>query len=341
MSGRSGRIATARGVAVARHANESSSLGYGLEELKFLRSFADARNLGAKFAYKLALRRSASSGRAPAVPPSIQIEPTNICNLRCTTCPGARSPYPRGFMDMGLFEKIISQASRVGVKRVHLYLRGEPLLHPGIFEMVALSKSKGLAVHLTTNGTKLTPERSAGLFASGVTSADQLTVSFLGHSKESHEATMVGVDHDLVVENIRELMRLRGRLRANGPVVEVILNAPPENQHESEDFLKFWRGKVDHARLGRISVEFQEYGRDAVNALKRTQPCNGTLERMPVFWDGKVPQCNGDFDGEWILGDLSTDLIADVWNCDRLREVRRLQREGRLDTLPGCLHCDM
>lgn len=324
-----------------RRANPSSSLGYALEELKLLRSFADVRIFGAKVAYKAELMRAYSSGIAPSVPPSIQIEPTNLCNLRCTTCPGARSASPRGYMDMGLFEKIVSEASEIGVRRVHLYLRGEPLLHPQILDMVALAKSKGLAVHITTNGTKLTRERSAGLLATGVNSADQLTVSFLGHSKESHEATMVGVDHDLVVGNVMEFIRLREERRVNGSVVEVTLNAPPENQHEAEDFLEFWRGKVDHARLGRISVEFQEYGTDAVDSLRRTQPCNGTLERMPVFWDGRVPQCNGDFDGKWILGDLHTDSITDLWNCDRLQEVRRLHRERRFVQLPDCLHCDM
>jgi organic radical activating enzyme len=330
------------GDGVTRRANQSDSLRYGLEELKFLRSFADVKILGAKVAYKLSMQEDRSApGVAPAVPPSVQIEPTNLCNLRCTTCPGARSGSPRGYMEMGLFEKVVSEAAEIGVKRIHLYLRGEPTLHPKIFEMIAFTKSKGLPVHLTTNGTTLTPERGAELLATGVNSADQLTVSFLGHSKQSHEATMVGIDHDLVVGNIVELMRLRKELHVNGPVVETILNAPPENEHESEAFLRFWRGKVDHARLGEISVEFQEYGRDAVNTVRRTHPCNGILERMPVFWNGQVPQCNGDFEGQWMLGDLNTDSIAGLWNCERLQEVRRIHREGQLEELPACLHCDL
>lgn len=325
-----------------RHADASTSIRYGLEELKFLRSFEDLRILREKVAYKLpTLRNDTVAGRAPLVPPSVQIEPTNLCNLRCVTCPGARSPFPRGFMDMDLFERIVSEAAGIGVKRIHLYLRGEPTLHPRIFEMIAFIKSKRLPVHLTTNGTTLTPDRSAQLLSAGVNSADQLTVSFLGHSKESHEAAMVGIDHDLVVRNIIELVRLRKRLHVNGPVVETILNAPPENEHESEAFLRFWRGKVDHARLGEISIEFQEYGRDVVNAVRRDHPCNGILERMPVFWNGQVPQCNGDFGGEWMLGDLNTDSIVDLWNGERLEEVRRIHREGQLEKLPGCLHCDL
>jgi len=244
-------------------------------------------------------------------------------------------------MDFDLFQKIVSEAADIGVKRIHLYLRGEPTLHPKIFDMIAFTKSKGLPVHMTTNGTTLTQERSAQLLQTGVNSADQLTISILGHSKESHEATMVGIDHDRVVQNIIELMNLRKKLRVNGPVVETIFNAPPENQHETRDFLRFWRGKVDHAREGDFSIEFKEYGTDAVNAVIRTDPCNGIYERLLVCWDGQVPQCNGDFDGELIIGDLKTDSIADTWNCERLQAIRRIHETRQLHDLPMCLHCDL
>jgi hypothetical protein len=315
----SGCVAVGVKMAVKRGANASNSLGYGIEELKFLRSFADVRRLGAKVAYKWRTREGREAlGRVGPVPPSMQIEPTNLCNLRCITCPGARSATPRGYMDMDLFEKIISEAAQIGVKRIHLYLRGEPTLHPKILEMIASIKAKGLAVHLVTNGTRLTPEFAAGLLAAGVNNADQLTVSILGHSKASHEATMVGIDHDAVVRNITGLMNLRKELRVNGPVVEVLFNAPPQNQHESDDFLDFWHGKVDHARLGSYSIEW-----------------------MTVFWNGLVAQCNGDVDGDFAIGDLNADPITDVWNCERLRKVREAHRTGQLDEFPGCLHCDL
>lgn len=323
-------------------ANASNSLGYGLEELKFLRSFADFKRLAAKVAYKWRTREGREAlGRVGPVPPSLQIEPTNLCNLRCITCPGSRIETPRGYMDMGLFERILSEAASIGVKRIHLYLRGEPTLHPKIIEMIASIKAKGLAFHLVTNGTKLTPEFSRALLAAGVDNADQLTVSILGHSKASHEATMVGVDHDAVVRNVTGFMSLRKELRVNGPVVEVLFNAPPQNQHESDAFLEFWHGKVDHARLGSYSVEFQEYKRDAVNSLVRTEPCNAVIERMTVFWNGQVAQCNGDIDGDFTIGDLATDPIKEVWACERLQRVRQAHRTGQLEDFPGCLHCDL
>ncbi|HEY5482864.1 MAG TPA: radical SAM/SPASM domain-containing protein [Propionibacteriaceae bacterium] len=325
---------------MARRPGESDSLRYGLEELKFLRSFEDLRILSAKVAYKRP-RKLEALGASPWVPPSLQIEPTNVCNLRCTTCPGARSSFPKGHMDVGLFENIISEASEIGVKRIHLFLRGEPTLHPGIYEMIRFTKSKGLGVHLTTNGTRLTPEKSAELLDSGVDSADQLTISFIGHSKESHEATMVGVDHDLVIRNVIELLRLRKELGANGPVIETILNPTPETQHETQEFLRFWRGKVDHARIGGISIAFQEYKREGDAAVRRSSLCHYIFDRMPVLWNGQVPQCNMDFDGERMVGDLNKDSIMDTWNSEQMQTVRRIHLAGQFERLPLCLHCDM
>lgn len=325
---------------MARRPGASDSVRYGIEELKFLRSLDDLRILRAKVAYKRP-RKLGNPRTAPAVPPSLFVEPTNVCNLRCTTCPSAKSSSQRGFMDAGLFQGIISEASEIGVKRIHLFLRGEPLLHPRIFEMIAFIKSKGLPMHLTTNGTRLSPEGGAELLATGVNSADQVTISFLGHSKEGHEATMVGVDHDRVVQNIIELLRLRKQLGVNGPVIETILNPTRETRDEAEEFLRFWRGKADHARLGGISIAFRDHKTEGVNALRRSAPCTQVLERMPVTWDGQVPQCNVDFDGDRIVGDLNKDSITDVWNGEPLQTVRRIHAEGQFDELPDCLHCDM
>jgi len=93
--------------------------------------------------------------------------------------------------------------------------------------------------------------------------------------------------------------------------------------------------------LGDISIEFQEYGTDAVNVVTRTTPCTGIFERLLVAWDGTVPQCNGDFDCKEILGDLHTDSIKGIWLGERLQMLRRIHREGQIETVPMCLHCDM
>ena len=99
-----------------------------IEELKFIRSPRDIKILSDKVAFLI--NRSASLQHLLVDKPlSLQIEPTNYCNVDCICCSAPISVRPRGFMEYELFTKIIDDASSVGVKRIHLYLHGEPLFH--------------------------------------------------------------------------------------------------------------------------------------------------------------------------------------------------------------------
>src|SRR5271165_5737017 len=63
------------------------------------------------------------------LPTVMMIENTNLCNAECVMCPRELLSRKRGFMDFGLFEKIIREVS--GLKRkpvTHLHGFGEPML---------------------------------------------------------------------------------------------------------------------------------------------------------------------------------------------------------------------
>lgn len=321
--------------------SKNSSLRYGLEELKFLRSLNDLKIFYQKMAY-LIPRAVGTLDRAEAVPPSLQIEPTNYCNVNCICCPASRSSRQRGYMDLNLFQRIIDDASPIGVQRVRLFLHGEPMLHPQIIEMISYIKSKGLAVHVTTNGMLFNRERIEAILRSGVNSADQITFSILGYSEEVHERIMRGVNHDKVLKNISDFLELRREHRVNGPVVETIFYTIPENEDEEERFLKYWRGKVDHARLGgRISESFSEYKRQGQTIAPRKQTCSNLWERMTVFWNGDVTICCEDVDGDWLLGSLTKHSIREIWNSEQLLSIRKIHKERQFPEFPFCSKCDM
>src|SRR3954471_13569887 len=94
-------------------------------------------------------------------PRSVRISLTDRCDLACVYCRPSRSD---GYLE----ERLEAEASRTmiqglvsaGVKRVRI-TGGEPLLHPGVVDMVGYVVSLGVGdVALTTNGTQL--ERLAG-----------------------------------------------------------------------------------------------------------------------------------------------------------------------------------
>lgn len=107
-----------------RERSKNSNLQYVLEELKFIKTFRDFNILLMDMMYLLT-RKLGTIAQFTKVPPSLQIEPTNICNARCICCHTWTSPRPKGYMDYLLFEKIIDDAAQIGVRRIRLFLHIE------------------------------------------------------------------------------------------------------------------------------------------------------------------------------------------------------------------------
>lgn len=95
--------------------------------------------------------------RVSGLPSVLQIEPTNICDLRCPLYPSGRRALSRnkGFMPPGLFEKLLDELGHTA-SLVILWGWGEPLLHPCLPEMIKTAKSHNTAVITSTNGPWIT-----------------------------------------------------------------------------------------------------------------------------------------------------------------------------------------
>ena len=88
----------------------------------------------------------------------VYVEPTNACNLSCSTCVRHAWDEPEGFME---WEHVRgggrgARGGRRGAAgTVALMGLGEPLLHPRFLDMVRLAKERGLRVEVTTNALLL------------------------------------------------------------------------------------------------------------------------------------------------------------------------------------------
>jgi radical SAM protein with 4Fe4S-binding SPASM domain len=322
---------------MAPQSRRKLSLDSVREELKFLRSVSDVKYFCQKALFVLP-RLAGMIDRWAAVPPTLQIEPTMFCNLDCITCCRSKIKRTPGNMDFKLFQRIIDDASQIGVKRVGLYLFGEPLLHPEIVDMIRYVKSRSMAFHLTTNGVLLTGSLGEAILRSGVTSADYLTVSMLGFSKAVHEKVMRGVSHGLVVDNLKKFLNNRKRLGVNGPVTETVFYSVPENEHELRPFLDHWGSIVDHAIDGGKAVEI--FRDQNLPTKLRTKRCTQLWERMAVHWNGDVPFCGEDMDGDWIIGNLRENSIKEIWLGDKLNRFKKIHKKGDFDEITMCKYCD-
>jgi radical SAM protein with 4Fe4S-binding SPASM domain len=318
-----------------------SRMKRALKELKFVRSAEDFKILAGKVVY-IVTRSFPPRLLSNQKPLSLQIEPTNYCNVDCSCCSAPLSTRPKGFMRFDLFTRIIDEAILLGVKRILLYLHGEPLLHPMFEEMLKYIKSNHLAVTVFTNGMSLSGEKVDRILQAGMNSGDYFTISMLGHSKAMHEMIMKRVIHERVVDQTIYFWQSREKLRLNGPIIQVIYQLTPENAHELKDFRTFWESKVDHVITGDlISYSFsRDEGKKAELAL-RNRSCKVLWDRMTILWNGDIDMCCVDINGEYILGNLEKQSLLEIWNSKHLREIKKIHLVKDYKKIPICATCDM
>jgi MoaA/NifB/PqqE/SkfB family radical SAM enzyme len=289
----------------------------------------------------------------------VNIEPNNVCNLRCSICSmdGSR---PGGFMDPSLFRRVADDAAASGVTEARLFLGGEPLLHPDIAELVRYAEGVGLITCIHTNAVRLDESMSDALLDAGLS---QISFSFDGETAEEYERVRVGARFDQVLANILrflELKKARG-LRLPETTLQMIRPAnPPERSIEAGRRQRFRGRRLPPAVPSCISRRFAalfddlpldhwlvlpphnwagELSEIVVRRGKVFFPCQALWQSLSIAWDGSVLLCCGDLNGRIVLGDLTRETVMQVWNSPRLVGIRA--QHQRADTLECslCVAC--
>jgi len=133
----------------------------------------------------------------------IHIEPTNRCNLDCSTCMRQGWEEDLGFMKFELFEKIVKDLRSLPEPPAIFFGGfGEPLGHARIADMVALAKQGGSEVELISNGILLDETMADRLVKAGL---DRLWVSIDGASPQSYADVRLGDHLPEIIANLERL----------------------------------------------------------------------------------------------------------------------------------------
>ena len=108
----------------------------------------------------------------------VYIEITNICNLKCTFCPGHKRVLKE--MSANDFRTVIDKTHHIG-ENFYLHLMGEPTAHSRFEEILDTCNSYGIRPNITTNGTLL------GKTGDIILKKDVRNVSISLHSFEAND----------------------------------------------------------------------------------------------------------------------------------------------------------
>ena len=238
------------------------------------------------------------------------VEITNICNLRCSFCPGTRRK-PR-YMAAEEFAAIAGKL-RESVQYLYLHVMGEPLLHPQLPAILAAAEELGFRVCVTTNGTLL---EKAGETLLRCSALHKVSVSV--HSFEGND----GGDMGPYLESVWDFAE---KLSQKGVIAALRLwneGGAEERNGEVLAFLRektgerVWEEKRDGSfTLGeKIYLEHAEKFEwpDLSAPESGTEFCLGLRDQIAVLVDGTVVPCCLDHEGDIPLGNLLEEELQDI-----------------------------
>lgn len=285
-------------------------------------------------------------------PLRVWIEPTNACNLRCRTCPQSVDGFPmRGMMDVELMKKIAIDLRTIHPRMVTLHLSGEPLLHPEIARLVRILKQEDLAVTFSTNGLLLTRSKVEGLIEAGL---DDIRIDFAAN-KERYEEIRQEAVWEVVYNNILTLLEVKRQKGLFNPRVLLVNMDITDDEGETahnlaqlKDLFKDYTVEVLNLGLHTWAGEFAQKAKEdplfkELSLLHEGRgkyfPCPHIFGSFVVTWDGDVVPCCRDLKKDYIIGNIKEHSIMELWNSDRMLQLRRKQILKQYNDIPLCRDC--
>lgn len=203
---------------------------------------------------------------------SITIKPTLSCNAACSFCEQRMDHYKKSTVKDNLtldqWRKIINESIQLGAKQINIS-GGEPTLYPYLFDLIEYCKSKGVEVHLKSNGYLIDKKFADRLLNLNL---DSCTISIYSHKSSAHDKLKrLKGSHKAAVNAIRYLTD-------NGVTtnIQVILN--PDLIINFDKYLKW----VSNFKINVLFLSYLEGGQ----SLKHP-----TAKEISYFFNVIKPKC--------------------------------------------------
>ncbi len=270
-------------------------------------------------------------------PDVVRIETAGLCNLRCRHCVVRNKPNKRGLLGSDNFSFILDQLGELNVmpRVLVLYHGGEPLLNENLESFIRRAKELGVKkTVITTNGSLLDNHRAKGIVEAGL---DELKISLDGESAEENDYIRRKGSFCLTAENIRNLVRVKDRLKSETPRI-IVANTRIAHKKdltkmcERNNFIFDCTANYiqDHFADIACDVVFTSYPARLWPILKHNEDfeivkfdlpkpnyCESIYETITVLCNGEVVPCCDDLTGEQVFGNVFADDLMKIWTGEK------------------------
>lgn len=248
----------------------------------------------------------------------IYVEITSSCNLTCSFC--QETKRPKRFMSVSEFGRVMEQIKPY-TNYIYLHVKGEPLLHPNLEDILKICRDAGITVNLTTNGTLL-KAKSNVLIKYPV---HQINISF--HSAEDNDCICMDDYVRDVFSSCEELLK----------------------KTDTEISIRLWNNSNEPKIFGqnnirvkdRLHINLQKTFEwpDIANVYHNDRGfCQGLRTHIAILSDGQVVPCCLDGNACMVLGNIFEQNLSEILVGERARRfVEGFNKKMAVEEL--CAHC--
>jgi len=269
----------------------------------------------------------------------IYLEITNVCNLKCEFCP--ETNRKKEFMSLENFEKIIKKIHNY-TNLIFLHVKGEPLLHEQLEEILKILEQYKLKVNITTNGTLIKEKlgvlkkskavRQINFSIHSITQNESLREKYLQNIFESVEE----LNNIIISYRLWNLYNLYENNNVNTNIIKNI-----EKYYNIKDLKKVLTQKefvkIKENVFINQDTEFTWPDIRKENIIQ-TGRCMALKEQIAILVDGTVVPCCLDNNGDIPLGNILEEELEDILNKDISTTIKK-NFENNIITCKLCNTC--
>ncbi len=258
----------------------------------------------------------------------IYIEITNICNLKCKFCP--ETNRKKELMSIENFEEIIKKTHK-HTNLVCLHVKGEPLLHAELDNILKILEEYNLKANITTSGTLIKEKlnilknsksvRQINISIHSITQNNELDKRYLKDIFESVKE----LENIIVSYRLWNLKAIKDN-DVNNEVIKEIENYY-NIQNLKEELAKNEFFKINENIFINQDTEFIWPNINKEPIIEKGR-CLALKEQIAILVDGTVVPCCLDNNGDIPLGNILEETLEDILNKTNVLNIIKNFEKG-------------
>lgn len=253
------------------------------------------------------------------------IEITNICNMNCSFC--KKENRPKKYMSVEEFKLIISKIKKY-TEQIYLHVKGEPLMHKDLEEILNVAYLNNIKVNITTNGTLLKDKLNIILKSKSIR---QINISL--HSNLNNDCYLNDILYctDKLLEETDIYVNYRlWNMTSESKIIDAI------NSYYDVDVLK------DNIIRDHLFIELEhvfDWPTLDNSYYNDVGKCYGLINQISILVNGDITPCCLDSESIIKLGNIFNDDLENVLSSDRcIKIIEGFRNNKKIEEL--CKHCN-